>query len=70
MGKPYWMDLRARVVATVDRSELSRHPAAAQFGVEASRVRAQVCSPFYVGHSKAWADMLWPDRAFSSEAVR
>jgi transposase len=33
MGKPYSMDLRERVVATVETGGLSCHQAAAQFGV-------------------------------------
>jgi putative transposase len=33
MGKPYSVDLRARVVAAVEREGLSRRQAAARFGV-------------------------------------
>ena len=33
MGKPYSMDLRERVVAAVEKGGLSRHQAAARFGV-------------------------------------
>jgi transposase len=36
MGKPYSMDLRERVVAAVERDGMSRHAAAAHFGVSAS----------------------------------
>ncbi len=36
MGKPYSMDLRERVVSAVEREGLSRHQAAARFGVAAS----------------------------------
>ena len=36
MTKPYSMDLRERVVAAVERAGLSRHAAAARFGVAAS----------------------------------
>ena len=36
MAKPYSMDLRKRVVAAVERDGLSRHEAAARFGVAAS----------------------------------
>lgn len=36
MAKPYSMDLRERVVAAVEREGLSRHAAAARFGVAAS----------------------------------
>lgn len=36
MGKPYSMDLRERVVAAVEREGLSRHQAAARFGIGVS----------------------------------
>jgi putative transposase len=36
MAKPYSMDLRERVVAAVERDGMSRHAAAAHFGVSAS----------------------------------
>jgi transposase len=36
MGKPYSVDLRERVVAAVENGGLSRHQAAAQFGVGVS----------------------------------
>jgi putative transposase len=36
MAKPYSMDLRERVVASVEREGLSRHEAAARFGVAPS----------------------------------
>ena len=36
MGRAYSMDLRERVVAAVERKDLSRHEAAARFGVAAS----------------------------------
>ena len=36
MAKPYSMDLRERVVAAVEEGGLSRHQAAARFGVAAS----------------------------------
>jgi putative transposase len=36
MVKPYSMDLRERVVAAVERDGMSRHAAAAHFGVSAS----------------------------------
>jgi putative transposase len=36
MGKPYSNDLRERVVAAVERDGLSRHQAAAQFGIGVS----------------------------------
>jgi len=36
MGKPYSIDLRERVVSAVESGGLSRHQAAAQFGVGAS----------------------------------
>ena len=36
MTKPYSMDLRDRVVAAVEREGMSRHEAAARFGVAAS----------------------------------
>jgi transposase len=36
MGKPYSLDLRERVVAAVEREGLSRHEAAARFGVAPS----------------------------------
>jgi transposase len=36
MGKPYSMDLRERVVAAVETGGMSRHQAAAQFGVGVS----------------------------------
>lgn len=38
MGKPYSLDLRERAVAAVLRGGLSRHRAAAQFGLGASTV--------------------------------
>jgi putative transposase len=38
MGKPYSMDLRERAVAAVLKGGLSRHKAAAQFGVGVSTV--------------------------------
>jgi len=38
MGKPYSMDLRERAVAAVLRDGLSRHEAAARFGVAPSTV--------------------------------
>ena len=38
MGKPYSMDLRERAVAAVMQGGLSRHRAAAQFGVAPSTV--------------------------------
>ena len=38
MGKPYSMDLRARVVRSVVEGGLSCHRAAAQFGVAPSTV--------------------------------
>ena len=36
MGKPYSMDLRERVVAAVEAEGMSRHQAAARFGVSYS----------------------------------
>ena len=36
MAKPYSMDLRERVVAAVEREGMSRHEAAARYGVAAS----------------------------------
>ena len=36
MAKPYSMDLRERVVAAVEQEGMSRHAAAAHFGVSAS----------------------------------
>lgn len=36
MARAYSMDLRERVVAAVERDEMSRHEAAARFGVAAS----------------------------------
>ena len=36
MGRPYSMDLRERVVGAVIKGGLSRHQAAAQFGVGVS----------------------------------
>lgn len=36
MAKPYSIDLRERVVAAVEEEGLSRHAAAARFGVSAS----------------------------------
>ena len=36
MARPYSMDLRQRVVAAVERGGMSRHAAAARFGVAAS----------------------------------
>lgn len=36
MGRPYSMDLRERVVAAVEQEGLSRHQAAARFGVGVS----------------------------------
>jgi len=36
MAKPYSMDLRERVVAAVERDGMSRHAAAARFGISAS----------------------------------
>ena len=36
MGKPYSMDLRERVVAAVEQQGLSRHEAAARFGIGVS----------------------------------
>jgi putative transposase len=36
MGKPYSFDLRERVVAAVERDGLSRHEAAARFGIAPS----------------------------------
>jgi len=36
MGKPYSLDLRERVVAAVERDGLSRHEAAARFGIAPS----------------------------------
>ena len=36
MGKPYSVDLRARVVAAVERERMSRRAAAARFGVSYS----------------------------------
>jgi putative transposase len=36
MARPYWNDLRVRLVAAVDRLGLSCHEAAAQFGVGVS----------------------------------
>src|SRR3979411_939269 len=38
MGKPYSVDLRERVVAAVETGGMSRHRAAAQFGVGVSTV--------------------------------
>ena len=38
MGKPYSMDLRARVVASVEREGLSRRQAAERYGVGISTV--------------------------------
>lgn len=36
MARPYSMDLRERVVAAVERGGMSRHQAAARFGVAVS----------------------------------
>jgi transposase len=38
MGRPYSLDLRERVVAAVDQGGMSRHQAAARFGVGISTV--------------------------------
>ncbi len=38
MGKPYWIDLRERVVAAILEGGLSRHKAAARFDVGVSTV--------------------------------
>jgi putative transposase len=38
MARPYSLDLRERVVAAVERDGMSRHRAAAQFGVGVSTV--------------------------------
>ncbi len=38
MGKPYSMDLRTRVVASVEQEGLSRRQAAERYGVEISTV--------------------------------
>lgn len=43
MARPYSVDLRERAVAAVERDGLSRHGAAAQFGVGISTVIAPVC---------------------------
>jgi len=42
MGKPYSIDLRERVVAAVEKGGMSRHRAAAQFGVGISTAIAWV----------------------------
>lgn len=38
MGRPYSLDLRERAVSAVEREGMSRHAAAARFGVAASTV--------------------------------
>ena len=43
MARAYSMDLRERVVAAVERDGLSRHEAAARFGVAASSAIKWVC---------------------------
>jgi transposase len=52
MGKPYSMDLRARVGRSVMEGGLSRHRAAAQFGVAPSTVLGShlLSSPYWWVH--------------------